>query len=555
MPLRCYILLFVVIAFVTGIVPLSAWAFWGNEKSQVKECSGSPALCLAIDLLRNVEKGNRVALRPLIPRETGLPAAIGRRLYEDILQALAKVSKGRQEIIARSRLGKIWDSWENQYEADIERFIKETRADVEIICEKIPRPEAVGLSCTATALSSGKHVGEGSAVFPQKDIFIPEILDIAVTALAKDLLVGLEAAKPAKLGVLLDLNSGSSSELANFLGKRLLAALNPMLIAEQRTKRKQKELDQAVKGDSSILVSSEGKFTLNCEILPEKNRVTLQAKLLDGARQISYQSGTIDPKSIPARYLSSPGSLAKQYVATGVAIISKKLDRQSAIRAARNLARARVVAQALAIQAPAIREVRTEAHGMRVLQGTLDKGVPLHEQFRRLDDGGTNRLTYELRATVKHVGSKAHPNISAHLNKKVYRAGLDPISIRLSAKSAARIAVFGWGADNKVIRLYPNKLEPDLFLPAGGVLTLPRKDEARILSAPMPGNNNQQDHEALILVAANGVVPFSKIVPLAGTSVGGTMDVAIDVGTFFERLAEYDLAQMTIRILPYQVVE
>ena len=250
MPLRCYILLFVVIAFVTGIVPLSAWAFWGDEKSQVKACSGSPALCLAIDLLRNVEKGNRVALRPLITSETGLPAAIGKRLYEDILQALAKVSKGRQEIIARSRLGKIWDSWENQYEADIKQFIKETRADVEIICEKIPRPEAVGLSCTATALSSGKHVGEGSAVFPQKNTFIPEILDIAVTGLAKELLVGLEAAKPAKLGVLLDMNSGSSSELANFLGKRLLAALNPMLIAEQRTKRKQKELDQAVKGDS-----------------------------------------------------------------------------------------------------------------------------------------------------------------------------------------------------------------------------------------------------------------------------------------------------------------
>ena len=62
--------------------------------------------------------------------------------------------------------------------------------------------------------------------------------------LAKDLLVDLEAAKPAKLGVLLDMNSGSSSELANFLGKRLLAALNPMLIAEQRTKRKQKELEK-----------------------------------------------------------------------------------------------------------------------------------------------------------------------------------------------------------------------------------------------------------------------------------------------------------------------
>ena len=86
-------------------------------------------------------------------------------------------------------------------------------------------------------------------------------------------------------------------------------------------------------------------------------------------------------------------------------------------------------------------------------------------------------------------------------------------------------------------------------------MTLPRKDGERILSAPVPGNDNQQDHEALILVAANGVVPFSKIVPLAGTSVGETKDMEIDIGTFFDRLAEYKLAQMTIRVLPYQVVE
>ena len=62
MHLRGSIPLFVAVAFLAGIVPLSAWAFWGNEKSHVKACSGGPALCLAIDLLRNVEKGNRVAL-------------------------------------------------------------------------------------------------------------------------------------------------------------------------------------------------------------------------------------------------------------------------------------------------------------------------------------------------------------------------------------------------------------------------------------------------------------------------------------------------------------
>ena len=544
------VFLFVIVSFVAGIVPSYVQAFWWNKK-----CSDTPTICLATDLLSNVEKGSRVALRPLITRETGLPASIGMRLYEDILGALAKISNGRHHIIARHRLGKIWDSWENQYEADIKRFIKQTRADVEIICEKTPKLQAVGLSCTSTALSSGKHVGQGRAVFPYKTIFAPEVLEIAVSSLARDLLVGLEYAKPAKLGLVLDMNSGFASELAVFLGKRLLVALNPMLAAEQRSKKKQNELDQAIKGDSSIRISTEGEFMLNCEISPSKDHVTMDARLSDGVRNLSYRSVTIDAKSIPAKYFNASKSLEKQYVATGLAIISDKLDRQSAIRAARNLARARIVAQALGLQAPAIREIRTEAHGMRVLQETFDKGVPLQEQFRRLDDGDANRVTYELRAMVGRVGIKAHPNISARLNKKVYRAGLDPISIRLSTKSAARIAVFGWGADNKVIRLYPNRLEHDLFLPAGGVLTLPRKDGERILSAPVPGNNNQQDHEALILVAANGVVPFSEIVPLAGTSVGGTKDMEIDIGTFFERLAEYKLAQMTIRVLPYQVVE
>ena len=219
MHLRGSIPLFVAVAFLAGIVPLSAWAFWGNENSTLKRVLG-PALFTSIcSHVREISGTSS--------NTAGLPAAM--------VGGYMRISTLRYR--EQTRLGKIWDSWENQYEADIERFIKETRADVEIICERTARPEAVGLSCTSTALSSGKHVGEGRAVFPQKDIVTPEILDIAVTALAKDLLVDLEAAKPAKLGVLLDMNSGSSSELANFLGKRLLAALNPMLIAEQRQEK------------------------------------------------------------------------------------------------------------------------------------------------------------------------------------------------------------------------------------------------------------------------------------------------------------------------------
>ena len=48
-----------------------------------------PAVRLAEGLLATIPSDSRLALRPLDPRETGLPKAVGGRLYESILNAVA----------------------------------------------------------------------------------------------------------------------------------------------------------------------------------------------------------------------------------------------------------------------------------------------------------------------------------------------------------------------------------------------------------------------------------------------------------------------------------
>ena len=260
------------------------------------------------------------------------------------------------------------------------------------------------------------------------------------------------------------------------------------------------------------------------------------------------------PAELAASLTRSDGAPepTKRYEAVAEAVVSARLDAASARRAARNLARARVIAQALGLDAPAVDEVRTEADAVTALGEYLGKGLPVDEQFHDLavDDG--SRIGVRLSAKVVPVGVVSRPALTATLPKTVFKA-MEPITIELRSEAKVYVGVFAWGADNRVVRLYPTDAQRQLTMDAGEVLVLPAQGEGRIRSEPLRVEGNLEDHEALIVVAATESVDYGGLAPQAGATLTETMERALDGRRFLAMLATVGPSRMFVAVLSYQV--
>ena len=197
-------------------------------------------------------------------------------------------------------------------------------------------------------------------------------------------------------------------------------------------------------------------------------------------------------------------------------------------------------------------EVWTEADAVAALGQYLSKGLPVDEQFRDLgvDDG--SRIGVRLAAKVVPVGVVSRPAVTAKLQKTVFKA-MEPISIELRSEAKVWLGVFAWGADNRVVRLYPKDGQWRLTMEAGEVVVLPRQSEGRIRSEPLRMGGNLEDHEALIVVAATERADYDVLAPMAGTTLTETIGRARDGSAFFAALAMAAWGQMSVTVLGYQV--
>ena len=184
----------------------------------------------------------------------------------------------------------------------------------------------------------------------------------------------------------------------------------------------------------------------------------------------------------------------------------------------------------------------------------LSRGLPVDEQFQDhtlgVDDG--SRIGVRLIARVVPVGLVSRPVVTAKLPKKVFKA-MEPITIELRSEARVHLGVFAWGADNKVVRLYPNAAATQLTMEAGEVLVLPSQGEGRIRSEPLRTAGNLEDHEALIVVAATTGVEYGDLAPVAGETLAETMGRAQDGGMFLAALASVGPSRMAVSVLSYQV--
>ena len=517
----------------------------------------SPEVQMVQTLLATIPGGSRIALRPLDPRDTGLPPAVGERLYESLLNAIVRRAGGAFTVLARDRLHEVYASLDEFYQGDVEDLLQAAQADVEIICKASPVAEGVTLSCGAVDLIDAVTVAHAAARFTLESPVAP--LEIAVAEIADRLVERAPDAGPVERLVLLESATGAQSDLGAYLAQHLEGELTRHMA--ERARREGNEARVAAVLHSGAEESAEApRYRLKGVIwrLDDK-RIRLEARLHLGARGLAAAAADIALASLPSGLAAGSGArigAGATFEATAEAVISARLDRDAALRAARNLTRARVVAQALELPPPRVTEVRTEEDAVAAFEGFLDAGLPVVEHFRevRVVDGAREtqeRIAVHLVARVVPVGTLVRPAVSARLGHNVYRA-MEPISIEIRSEEAVHIGVFAWGADNRVVRLYPRG-RARLAARAGETVILPRPGEGRILSAPMPGSGNREDHEAFVVVAAPRPLDFAALAAEAGATLTETLDQADEGSRFFAALAAQDPARMALIWLPYQV--
>ncbi len=522
-----------------------------------------PAVTLAEDLLDGIPPGSHVAIRPL-----DLPGAVGSRLYESLLSALHDSAGGSVTLLARESLLKVYESLEEFYHpTDPEALLRKMQADTEIMCTTESRPEGVTLRCSGTGIrvETGRIQSRGSARFPWSDQ--AEYRDLLIAEIARKV-VG-HAPTPGRLGStrLLDATTGAQTDISAFISRRL----------EQEVMRRMEEVVRRASGQARAAEVLATAPEADSDTPVYRLRGSVRGHQRSGVEWVGVEahlwaeeSGSLPPRPLPGAAEDIPLSSLPPGLASGgvsspagrfheavaEAVLSERLDRRGAERGARNLARARVISQALDLPPPKVIEVASEADAVEVLSHALGKGLTVEERFSYAlpegDAGGNDRVAVRLTARVTPTGAIIRPAVTARLDKPVYEA-MEPMSIEIRSDEAAHLGVFAWGADGKVVRLYPRGTRKSLPIGAGNVVVLPRSGEGSILSVPLPEPGNEEDHEAFIVVAKPRPIDFAALAPEAGTNLSDTMNRAVEGSGFFGALAGRDPARMAVIFLPYRV--
>ena len=511
---------------------------------------------MAERLLADIPNGAKVALQPLDQRYAGLEPAVGDPLYERLLLALADAAEDGVTLLARERLRAIYNSLEEFYQGDIESLLRNAQADIEVICKPTSNATGIILSCSAVRLVNAVTLATAAAHFPISRSAAH--FDVAIDAIAARLAQGVP---PGTVALVPLLDTGVETALTRRIGERLEDKIATQM-AKRLGSRAAEAAANAELGRGQTTGTDVPRYRLRGELrrLDDK-RFRVDARLLMGERKLIADGADVAIASVPAELATSLSRSdgapepTKRYEAVAEAVVSARLDAASARRAARNLARARVIAQALGLDAPAVDEVRTEADAVTALGEYLGKGLPVDEQFRdfrdlAVDDG--SRIGVRLSAKVVPVGVVSRPALTATLPKTVFKA-MEPITIELRSEAKAYVGVFAWGADNRVVRLYPTDAQRQLTMDAGEVLALPAQGEGRIRSEPLRMEGNLEDHEALIVVAATESVDYGGLAPQAGATLTETMERALDGGRFLAMLATVGPSRASVAVLGYQV--
>lgn len=516
-----------------------------------------PALDLGAALLSTVPAGHRVALRPLRGPDSVLDPATARTLYEEVLTGLFAAAQARHTILPRERLSQVYETCEEFFTCgDLATRLEAARADVEVQCAAAPRADAVALYCSAIHIETATTAGRGNAVFPRAGLAPGLTWSDAATDTARQLDAAMSVPGDIARVTVIDQRSGRQTPLGQLIGSRLRADLARRMTVRLAETEAEAAARAQLGGDDTV--PNTPRYTLRGVLWAAgPARMVLSVEALHDERVAAMAQADLDRAALPADLTETGGGAVDADTVRGEALVSAALDARAAFRAARNLARARRIAQAIGLPAPPLTRVATEAEAAVVLAEALAHGIPFGERFESLATPLEQaRIAVDLTARVRALTGTGQ--LDAALDRAIYAAGA-PIRLTLDARTALHIGVFAWGADNAVVRLYPTP-QAALHLSAGEARTLPQASERRrIASAPLPAGPdmpaNREDHELILVVAAPTPIDFAALAPLAGATLAETQTRAVAATEFLHAVATLPQQGLVLRALPFQVVD
>ena len=510
----------------------------------------------------------RLAIRPLGRDADGLSEDVGTRLYEALLDAFvnaAKGAKGAVEVVPRNRLDEIYGTMEEFYQGDIETVLRKAQANVEVVCTPTVGKVGVTLHCAAIHLQGDPVItlSHGSAGFNAAREL--QEYNLAVQGVAERLANG--AKRPGTLddgAVVINRASGRATALGDYSARRMQAVIRDALAKLDEQRAGEERVAEALGTPHPATTDGAVTYKLKVETdLHDEDHMRLDAKLVVSGNTLVSAGADISLATVPENLRrdwsgsSTRRDTGKRYEAEAAAVVSTRLDEDAALRASRNLARARMITQALGTPSLDIDEIEDEVDAVRVLlDGFPSQGITFNEQFQTLDTG-PDRVAVRLVAEVVAVGTSVRPSVKAEFDRAsnaelaIYAEG-EKIEFTLRSESAAHVGIFYWGADDKVSRLYPNA-KRSIEVGADDTVALPGKNEDHLRTFVMDPESNREDHEALVVVAASEAINFEKLAAPVPKSADASRAEQTASGEFLDRLANAPPARLSVQVLPLLV--
>jgi hypothetical protein len=497
----------------------------------------------------------RLAIRPFRPDEIDLPEFVASSINDAVEAAIVEAGSGSVTLMTRENLHQVWAEASEFGNADFAGLVRKAGADVLVTGRLDPAGNGVQLSYKAIDVRP-ERTGQtlGMTVEPHLLAVTVEAigvrpLDQALRNGARELAHRLAAAGALSGGERRFQQTGESSPFGDYALKRFWDELQTQLPEAQRHAAGQ----QSVTGEAAPAPA------------PSTLRLAAAAMELDSWVEVDFSVETADGSTIASRTVrilktSVPTSFLPleqsahhgPLRAVGEAVPSDRFDKDAALRAARALARGRVIAQATGGSLAGAPHLATDlAEGAWALQA-IAGGVTYDEAWSVSYPDGGKRVRAVLTARAEPLGNGRPevPTVQARLSAPVI-ASMQPFSLVLRADRPAAVAVFGWTADDLVLRLYPYGHQRALQLEAGREMTLPGPGESPFMAAPRPGL--AADFEALIVIASRTPLDYESLAREAGATVEESIKRAVPIQDFFASLARQGPHDISMQLLPYQV--
>jgi hypothetical protein len=509
----------------------------------------------AAELLNYIEGGRSIAVRPFKPTELPIAEDRANAFNDELVAALIRYSKGKHKFIRldalRTMIAEKCELEPEKCDKMMETSLKNAGASILVVGRMRADGDDIKLSYEAYDLEQTTTL---ASTVPQRFV---------ITRAAAAAAMAWEAAL-GQGGKYLSENTEDLKTLCRgrmtFQDTRIETSFGQFLIRNVADEV-HRAATNLLSGGGVILGDvvdgtcpdggKGGAYTLtgNYWVLGDQVSVRLALRN-DIGQEVNIWPGQIRRNTIPDGLALQPTEEGERSGRGFAAIDNATSDAEAQLRA-RMQARLAMVASATNRAAPSGSVADTEA--AREVLAALNDAVTYDERWTR--DGKVERQgkpvwEAELRGRVRKLGGDQAPPIEVGLKQNDIVAG-EPLVLTVRSPVKAYVGLYAWGADDKIVRLFPASPSEPVVVQPNAELILPPGGDG-LTSGPLP--ESPLNTEALVVVASAQPIDFVALAAgVPGADVDATMLSAVPVNRFNEELRKLDKQTVTVRYVPYTV--